>query len=136
MKNIRLTKCYLVETTDNTGKAYASDFCFGSKAEAEALGEKMLTNIVVPNTNFQEEAKKIREKLVGHTFKHFKGNVVVVTDVAVDTETCQLTVIYRYANDEAKVWARPYHMFMSPVDRIKYPDVKQEMRFEEITEEE
>lgn len=41
-------------------------------------------------------------------------------------------VIYKSFDDPLLTWARPFKMFVSPVDKEKYPDVKQEMRFEEL----
>ena len=41
-------------------------------------------------------------------------------------------VIYIALYDDFKIYTRPYDMFMSKVDKEKYPDVKQEYRFEEI----
>ena len=34
--------------------------------------------------------------------------------------------------DTKETWIRPYNMFNSKVDKEKYPDIKQEYRFEEI----
>ena len=43
-KNVRITKCYLVEYVDNNGKELCSDFCFGTKKDAEKVGERLKKN--------------------------------------------------------------------------------------------
>lgn len=40
-KDIRITKCYLVEYIDDNEKELCSDFCFGNREDAEKLGEKL-----------------------------------------------------------------------------------------------
>lgn len=63
-------------------------------------------------------------------YKHFKGDYYLVLDVATHSETSEKYVVYRalYGNNE--LYIRPYEMFMSKVDKEKYPDVNQEYRFE------
>ena len=66
---------------------------------------------------------------IGALYKHFKGGIYRVTDLATHTETGESLVIYM--NTETRqVYARPFAMFVSKVDREKYPDTKQEFRFE------
>ncbi len=63
-------------------------------------------------------------------YRHFKGNRYAILAVAKHSETGEELVVYRSVTDETQVYARPLEMFMSPVDKEKYPDAKQEMRFE------
>ena len=63
-------------------------------------------------------------------YKHFKGDYYIVEDLAIHSETKEKYVVYRalYGNNE--LYIRPYDMFLSEVDKNKYPHVNQKYRFE------
>lgn len=63
-------------------------------------------------------------------YKHFKGDLYLVTDIAIDSETNKKVVIYRALYGENTLYVRDYDMFLSEVDHEKYPDIKQKYRFE------
>lgn len=71
---------------------------------------------------------------VGGIYKHFKGTLYVVMGIGVHTETEESMIIYKAYKDTDKstIWIRPYKDFISKVDKIKYPTVEQEYRFEFI----
>ncbi len=66
----------------------------------------------------------------GRIYRHFKGDYYLVEDVAHDSETGAPYVIYRKLYGDGGLWLRPLEMFLSKVDKEKYPDVTQEYRFE------
>lgn len=70
--------------------------------------------------------------VIGEVYRHFKGNYYVVLAVATHTETQEELVIYKNRSN-GKVYARPYNMFISPVDKTKYPNCTQECRFQLIS---
>lgn len=77
------------------------------------------------------------EVVVGGIYKHFKGKLYKVINIGYDSETNndqfpKKLVIYEALYDDHKIWVRPYDMFISKVDKDKYPDVLQEYRFELI----
>jgi len=82
--------------------------------------------------NQQALAGKYKEEMSGKTYRHFKGNLYQVDTIAVHSETSELRVIYHSVSDDTLIWDRALDMFLSPVDKIKYPDVTQELRFEPI----
>ncbi len=65
-------------------------------------------------------------------YRHFKGGLYEIVAIAHHTETMEELVIYRNKEDRNQVYARPLAMFMSSVDREKYPNVKAEYRFEKV----
>ena len=63
-------------------------------------------------------------------YKHFKGDYYLVEDIATDSETNKPVVVYRALYGENLLYVRDLEMFLSEVDKIKYPKVKQRFRFE------
>ena len=63
-------------------------------------------------------------------YKHFKGDYYLVEDIATHSETKEKYVVYRGLYGDNNLYIRPYEMFMSKVDKNKYPNINQEYRFE------
>ena len=72
----------------------------------------------------------MRELEIGAVYRHFKGNLYLVEDVAKHSETGETYVIYRQMYGNKSLWIRPLDMFLEELDHEKYPDVEQKYRFE------
>lgn len=95
----------------------------------------------IQNRSRKEEETVRRDIREGDLVQHFKREWVSehtaeylykVLAFAQHTETGEKLVIYQAMYPPFKICARPYGMFMSEVDREKYPEVKQKYRFEKV----
>lgn len=86
-----------------------------------------------------------REFHPGDIVQHFKRETLNSEDfnanrylyqivgVAVHSEDRSPMMVYRALYDEFGLYVRPFEMFMSEVDREKYPQIKQKYRFEKVS---
>lgn len=74
----------------------------------------------------------MRKIEVGKIYRHFKGTYHKFLMIGKCSETLEDMVIYTH-EDTGEIWVRPMISFLEKVDKNKYPDVKQEYRFERIS---
>ena len=82
----------------------------------------------------------------GDIVQHFKRETLSKNDkekniylykiigIAEHTETKEKVVVYQSLYGDFGMYVRPYDMFVGKVDKQKYPDIKQEYRFEKVEE--
>ena len=91
----------------------------------------------------QMDSGKNRNEIfrAGDIVQHFKREwkhddpnqyLYQIIGAAEHTETGEKMMVYQALYGDFRLYVRPYDMFMSRVDRGKYPEIRQEYRFERI----
>ena len=71
------------------------------------------------------------EKSKGKIFRHFKGDLYLVEDIVIHSETREKLVLYRALYGTCGRFVRPYNMFLEEVPKHKENPTGQKYRFEE-----
>ncbi len=138
-KIIEESRKHLINKFGNSG--YANEKMYFEDLDYKKFLEDIV-ELTADKTKFKEEFLKANHLIVkkGDIYKHFKGNIIKVLEIAYDSESpkgdLNKVVVYKQLNREKKTWARPYLMFFEKVNKVKYPEATQEYRFEKISKEE
>lgn len=114
---------------------YATFSVEEAKAILQHCGLIEAKNTEVKNINTE------RSFQIGDIVQHFKRETLAPTDdqnkylyiirgFANHTETDEMLVIYQGLYSPFDTYARPYDIFNNKVDKERYPNIKQEYRFE------
>lgn len=75
---------------------------------------------------------EMKKPVSGEFYRHFKGKIYQIRELAKDSETGEEMVVYQGMYPPFQVWVRPLSIFLEKVDHEKYPECCQQYRFERL----
>lgn len=116
--------------------ALSDGWLVGTEEEVQKYATEHVNDPVWAETtvSMDYEPPKYQEIKVGRVYKHFKGKLYLVLDIAEGSEDGECYVVYKALYGNCKTYIRPFYMFASLVERDKYPTVTQQYRFELVEE--
>lgn len=72
----------------------------------------------------------------GDFYLHFKNRLYQIRTLAIDAETKETLVIYQALYGDFEVFSRPLRVFLSKVEKEKFPEATQEERYRYLSPEE
>ena len=87
-------------------------------------------NDIVQHFKREKYFKEHPEHLHNPQFKNMY--LYKIIDTGINTETHEKMMIYQAMYGDFTIWIRPYDMFISKVNKEKYPDITQKYRFEVV----
>ena len=71
----------------------------------------------------------MNEVKVGQIYRHFKGSLHTILNIALDSETTERMIVYDHVGTE-EVWVRPEKMFLETIPERPDNITGQKVRFE------
>ena len=66
----------------------------------------------------QKDAQYLKEEMAGCIYRHFKGELYIVTDVVVNSESLEIEVIYKDFTPSQLTWSRNLkHFFRESIQQ-------------------
>lgn len=142
--------CHVVQRDDNITAAIDDDIivqCGNGTLEVYRISEFLDQFTELTKYWTRTTTSPTRNLRVGDVVQHFKRELLElpycrylysIIGFGIHTETNENLVIYQalYFDESMKVnygiYCRPMEMFMSEVDHVKYPNIKQKYRFEKL----
>ncbi len=59
----------------------------------------------------------MRKVIINGIYRHFKGDLYIVEDIAYNSENEEKMVVYRALYGDNKLWVRPYDDFIEEVNK-------------------
>jgi hypothetical protein len=73
-----------------------------------------------------------KKPVPGALYRHFKGNIYQIRELAKHSETGEEMVVYQAMYPPFQIWVRSLEMFLEEIDSQRYPEAGQKFRFEEV----